>query len=292
MKLNVELSQFNKLIDENVSERKSQFLVSLNPVDYQRYKQRRSAPDLVTDFDQEISLNGRLLAYDGHGVVVYIKEQSDLSSAVLNPLNNATKYHLTDCDTVRDEKKDQRFGRFVALRYIDGKMPICDDKNNTDEAALAVCGNCLRKLSYIPYVQARNTEQKKQAQREFNLSEFLKKQHDFPDEHLPLRHAEFSSFAYSEDWKAVSEVYKLSQNYCCEECGVQLNGWKTLLHSHHIDGVKSNNHPANLMALCVECHSKQPKHKHLKPKAEVLSYLKAMRNSRVTNKPKAHLNII
>lgn len=279
MKLNVDLSKFNELIDENVSERRSEFSVNLKPIDYQRYEQLRQAPDLVTDVDQEISLNGELLSYDGHGVIVYIKEQSELSAAVQDPLNEATKYHLTNCKTVQDEKRGKRFGRFVALRYLEGELPICDDKGGYGEAAIIVCGNCLRKLKYSPYITAQTQEDKQRIQMQFNLSEFLNKQHNFPDEYLPLRHAEFSSFAYTADWKSVSDVYKLSQNYRCEGCGVQLNGWKGLLHTHHIDGVKSNNHPENLMALCIECHSKQPKHKHLKPKAEVLCYLKAKRNA-------------
>jgi hypothetical protein len=277
MKLNVDLSEFNKLVDENVAERRSQFAVSFSSISFERLDQIRKVPNLITDFDQEISLHGQLLSYDGHGVIVYIKEHSDLSKAVSDPYNEAKRYHLTDCKTIQDEKKDRRFGRLVALRYMEGDIPICDDKNNTDYAKLVVCGRCLRKLKYRPYIKASGDEEKERVQMEFSLPEFLKNQHSFPEESLPLRHAEFSNFSYTNDWKSVSEIYKLSQNYCCEECGVELNQRKELLHTHHADGVKSNNHPANLVALCVECHSKQPKHKHLKPKATVLHYLKAKR---------------
>ncbi|ANU38182.1 HNH endonuclease signature motif containing protein [Vibrio scophthalmi] len=277
MKLNVDLSEFNKLVDENVSERLSQFSISLDSFSFDRLDEQRKIPHLVTGFDLDISLNGQLLSYDGHGVIVYIKEHSDLSKAVADPYNEAKRYHLTDCKTIQDEKKDKRFGRLVALRYTEGDIPICDDKDNTDDAKLVVCGRCLRKVKYLPYIKAGSDEEKKRVQMEFSLREFLKKQYSFPEESLPFRHAEFSNFSYTSDWKSVSEVYKLSHNYSCEECGVELKQRKELLHTHHIDGVKSNNHPANLMALCVECHSKQPKHKHLKPNAGVLRYLKEKR---------------
>lgn len=278
MKLNVDLSEFNKLVDENVSERLSQFSVSLESPNFDRMDELRKIPHLVTDFDLDISINGQLLSYDGHGVLVYIKEHSDLSKAVADPYNEAKRYHLTDCQTIQDEKKDKRFGRLVALRYMEDDIPICDGEGNTKNAKLVVCGRCLRKLKYSPYLNAGNSEEEKLlVQKNFSLREFLKKQHSFPEESLPLRHAKFSNFSYTSDWKSVSEVYKLSQNYSCEECGVELKQRKELLHTHHIDGVKSNNHPANLMALCVECHSEQPKHKHLKPNARVLRYLKEKR---------------
>lgn len=38
---------------------------------------------------------------------------------------------------------------------------------------------------------------------------------------------------------------------------------RALLHVHHISGVKSDNRPSNLKALCIDCHSKQPKHEHM-----------------------------
>ncbi|QIA65406.1 HNH endonuclease [Vibrio astriarenae] len=275
--LNVDLTKFNGLIERYVSKRERVIEIVLRELDYGRYKRYRETPNLVMDFEQEVSLNNSLLSYDGHGVIVYIKEQADLSLAIYAPVNGATKYHLTDCKTLQDEKTDKRFGRFVAMRYVEGKMPVCDDQGNEGYSALIVCGNCLRKLKYTPYIKAGTKEEKKRVQIEFDLTQFLKEQHCFPDEYLPLRHADVSNFSYSDDWKTISEIYKLSKDHCCEECGVQLKHRKELLHTHHIDGVKSNNHPANLMSLCVDCHSKQPKHGHLKPNIEVLKYLEKSR---------------
>ena len=36
------------------------------------------------------------------------------------------------------------------------------------------------------------------------------------------------------------------------------------LHTHHMDGVKSNNNFSTLKCLCINCHEKQPGHEHLR----------------------------
>ncbi|PMG78006.1 hypothetical protein BCU83_14840 [Vibrio breoganii] len=38
---------------------------------------------------------------------------------------------------------------------------------------------------------------------------------------------------------------------------------RQLLHTHHKDGVKTNNSEPNLIALCADCHSKEAFHEHL-----------------------------
>ena len=49
-----------------------------------------------------------------------------------------------------------------------------------------------------------------------------------------------------------------------EDCGIDLNDNRKLLHTHHANGRKSDNISSNLKVLCVECHSKQPSHEHIR----------------------------
>ncbi|WPU32705.1 HNH endonuclease [Pseudoalteromonas piscicida] len=65
------------------------------------------------------------------------------------------------------------------------------------------------------------------------------------------------------DTKILKLWPKLVDHYTCEQCGVELSQYKRLLHTHHINGVKTDNSISNLRALCLDCHKKQPKHEHM-----------------------------
>jgi 5-methylcytosine-specific restriction endonuclease McrA len=65
---------------------------------------------------------------------------------------------------------------------------------------------------------------------------------------------------YTSDWGSVSNRYKKAQGWRCEHCGVYCGGPgdKPLLHVHHWDRNPQNTRDANLVALCIQCHSRQP----------------------------------
>ena len=65
---------------------------------------------------------------------------------------------------------------------------------------------------------------------------------------------------YTRDWEFVSWQYRESKAFICEFCLVDLSKHKGLLHVHHMDQMKGNNHPHNLIALCVLCHSERHPH--------------------------------
>lgn len=65
---------------------------------------------------------------------------------------------------------------------------------------------------------------------------------------------------YTSDWSSVSTAYKESQDWTCGDCGVVLCRQENrhLLHVHHRNRNSLDNSRRNLVALCVQCHSKQP----------------------------------
>lgn len=69
---------------------------------------------------------------------------------------------------------------------------------------------------------------------------------------------------YVSDWKDISWKVRSERGFVCEDCGVNLSGSTWLLHTHHRNRKKSDNCDQNLRALCVECHSNQPGHLHMK----------------------------
>ena len=65
---------------------------------------------------------------------------------------------------------------------------------------------------------------------------------------------------YSSDWTdELRESIRQRDNYICQECGIhqdELEGWHKKLSVHHIDYVKTNLNPDNLITLCQPCHTK------------------------------------
>jgi hypothetical protein len=69
----------------------------------------------------------------------------------------------------------------------------------------------------------------------------------------------FYENVYPVDWPEISARVKQLARYKCEQCGKDFaentDGSLGLLDVHHIDGDKSNNSHANLVALCRPCHT-------------------------------------
>ncbi|MFW1170101.1 HNH endonuclease, partial [Vibrio parahaemolyticus] len=97
---------------------------------------------------------------------------------------------------------------------------------------------------------------------EFDMPEFFATYSSFFP-HMPSRRAETAESGYSDDWSKISSHYRVERNFECEECEVNMRSNRALLHVHHVSGVKSDNRPSNLRALCIDCHSKQPMHEHM-----------------------------
>ncbi len=129
----------------------------------------------------------------------------------------------------------------LAVSIIERKLPVFDVEedrlNTTEESHESVCGK-----DYLTEDDEWCLERR---------MEFLGYHYDLPNE-------------YTEDWGDISEIYRLSVGWICEDCGVDLASNKFFLHVHHLDRNKKNNKNENLRALCVQCHSDQPGHGHMK----------------------------
>lgn len=60
---------------------------------------------------------------------------------------------------------------------------------------------------------------------------------------------------YVKMWKQISEAVREKEKFICRNCNIQLEKNRVNLEVHHIDYKKSNNHPNNLIPLCVLCHA-------------------------------------
>lgn len=69
----------------------------------------------------------------------------------------------------------------------------------------------------------------------------------------------------SQWWQDYSYLYRHMRDWQCEDCQLSFNSDRYYLHVHHRLGTM-HNHPKDLRALCIACHSEQPGVNHQKLK--------------------------
>lgn len=210
--------------------------------------------------DVETSLEG-FVKYKGEQILLHIKEFNLFYNG--KPAN-LPKFHFYQCTTLESMRNQGKFRKYVATQRKDGYFLI-DKINGSDvehdvETKLDVCKNCLNK--YNQHYQKRYTVEN------FDIAEFFE---DFGDSRFtetPTHTDENAPISgYTPDWDLISKQRREQFAYVCQQCGIDLSSHKNLVQTHHINGVKSDNSPSNLKVLCVECHSLQANHEHMKVSA-------------------------
>ena len=84
---------------------------------------------------------------------------------------------------------------------------------------------------------------------------------------------------YTPDWPEVAMRVKEAADWTCVSCGAVLKfgPHRKLLHVHHVNHSTTNNHPDNLVPLCVVCHEGQDGHDGIRYSKEDLSIIEKCR---------------
>ena len=231
-------------------------VTKIDPIDIQLEE------GIEVDLSEVSVTDNGLFIYKGRQVLLYIQDHGRRVQDALDDGDSGRRFHVAYCRTLEDMRSKGRYERYVATNDLSGEFYIAGYDYDSREpingkTRLKVCKNCLSKLNYRRAGRTRD-----QIVAEFDLKAFFATyQSSFP--HMPSRRAGQFDGQYTADWGEVARRYKETKNFTCESCHLDLRNALSLLHVHHINGVKTNNSPSNLKALCIQCHSQQPDHQHI-----------------------------
>jgi hypothetical protein len=211
-------------------------------------------------------LDDGTLAYKDSRVLLYIRDVNVMGDREPEP-----RYHLANCSTLRQMRERKRFNRYVVSTRLDGvfNLNISRGQSSTRRLVpLSVCQNCLEFLNFDGFRIEWARDRRIRAVRGFSLDGFFSKypkslHHEEPrynSDNAPLNN-------YTANFSDISDRMKAAARYRCEACDFDCSakGLKKFLHTHHIDGDKSNNSPLNLKVLCLDCHAKEHHHMRALP---------------------------
>lgn len=205
------------------------------------------------------------LEYRGRKVVVYIRDQiSYYTHSINDSSSSGYKFHLAWCVKLGEMKRTGRYNsRYVVSRRTDGKFMVnrlmgSQVIERDRELEMKVCRYCLRRINYME-----SLDDRERVYREFSVKEYFAK-YDTQISNLPP-HTENTAplNVYPINFNELSQKLKEFKGWICEECRRNFAEKTELLHTHHINGDKSNNTLENLRVLCKDCHSRQPGHAHM-----------------------------
>lgn len=207
------------------------------------------------------------LAFKNSRVLLYIRDHSVYSGRKIDP-----KFHVTNCETLKEMKRQARAARYVVAARLDGtfRLNIIDGNRKTETLRkLAVCQNCMGMLSFDGFQMTLPRSSRYRLVNSFTLDRFFERYprslHVITPEHdsdnAPLND-------YAQDFSDRSNALRAAANWTCQNSGCRVRLVKLehrrYLHVHHINGVKSDDAAHNHKVLCIGCHANEPSHGHMK----------------------------
>lgn len=208
---------------------------------------------IPVNFNEIYGRPGELLEYKGRKVCAYIRDQK--STINFNNKTSDYRYHLCNCGALKSMKNIGREHRYLATQRSDGLFEAHDLTTRPigkGFVRMQLCQFCMQILRekgiyFTP----------------FNLKSYYERNDSYTPKTIKRIEEVREIQTYSPDQHQISLKYRKANNFLCQICLVDCSESTGLLHLHHDDGDPSNNDRLNLKALCVDCHSKQPRHGHM-----------------------------
>jgi len=155
------------------------------------------------------------------------------------------KFHILKCQTILQHGVNSFQASNTPTATVINSNQFRGERSYN--LTLTLCGNCKREIVGTP---EETTEQ---------FYERLKARYE--EEQGGLEDIKIDLKGYPLDWPQISKKYRKSVNYTCEhpacQLQIQTRGDQKFLHTHHRNGNKIDNRPANFQCLCILCHSKE-----------------------------------
>ncbi len=186
--------------------------------------------------------------------------------------NSKPKFHICNCETIKQFKVQNRYHTEYTFANTHDVTALDLDahRNSVDYDELELCGYCRHILGkhglsfktttdYINYIKDYvYSYDNDEAEQDYHYDAYEAKQDLRERLDLSLTKPEDVDInGYSADWEKISKEYRATHQYICENCGLQINEPfdRRFIHTHHINGNKTDNRDDNLECLCIKCHS-------------------------------------
>lgn len=267
-----EFKPLKNLVEEMGATYKTAFQVSWDKLNEDDIEEKLRTSGLNVDFD-EIQFNERgFSTYKNRIVLFYIKTQ------LAKYYYSGYKFHFSKCSTISTAIQENRNSRYVISKRTDGLFDvILQDGFNEDERQIELkpCRNCLREVNYNGYAVGSKSK-RDQIYNFFDINELLEGGIggiDLGTMSLFRDSDKVGVDKYPDNFDSEVRPRELKRhNYTCNACRIRLHKFPKYLHVHHINGDKSWNSYRNLQLLCIECHSKLPKHELVRQSRDYLDF--------------------
>lgn len=223
------------------------------------------------DFDvEEFTLSREELQQDEIGYFKKTKKNGMVRLGAFLPEYSDLKYHATPALHIYQCSTTEEKGRRMKIANSSRNTYWSRDKNKQITTDLQICKECAKHLrNHYKIAMGTNT-----------FNNFILALEENPRTKQTLVDAS----GYILNWRQVSHCFRDFKRFTCEKCGFKAGSEKQqkFLHTHHLNGIKTENTRANMQCLCVKCHSEVDEHHKNKFALEGLSQLLEFENLRTS----------
>ena len=246
---------------------------------------------------QDIVSYGNFLTYQGKILaILYIYDyRASIDDLLSDDLyKKSPKFHFSWCRTLQQMERRGKFARYIfsrrkinkfkvqATEWDEDKILKYGEHHEVEDVTLYACRNCLSETGYRDYDKDSEKNKKDEAVRSFKIIDYLNENEATftTAKFYQVRHSDetVQPMVYTDDFPEISRKLRVEKNWKCTKCDVNMNRMKQGLHTHHRNGVKSDNSRRNLEVLCALCHQNvDSDHKGMHVKREIQRYIERNR---------------